>query len=185
MPVIWDEEYLQNHTKKQLNALLDSYDNAEWQCPRCDFVNPCWSRTRTIAGWDNFGTEYLVNKDCVECYFVRKSSKEYNLNGKKPRPKKRKVSPTATTYLVYRQDGKDKWWEPALYKSQSRVVIKWGSNLKSGGGAYKEINFDSPQEALDYYEDKVASKLAKGYFDPYAVKTRKKVASRRAASRKK
>lgn len=89
MPVIWDHKYLQDHTKKQLDALLASYEKAEWQCPKCDTVNPCWNRMTTISGFSNFGTEFQINYYCDKCDYRRKTGKVFNLNGMKPRPKSR------------------------------------------------------------------------------------------------
>lgn len=93
MPTIWEDKYLQDHTKKELNALRDSYDNAEWVCPKCEGLSPVWNGMTVIGGWNSFGTEYRVNLYCYDCDFKRKNRSEYALKpGQKPRPKKRQVA---------------------------------------------------------------------------------------------
>lgn len=183
MPVIWEDKYLEDHTKKQLNALLDSYEKAEWQCPRCLEVNPVWDRMRVVAGWNDFGTKYEVNRECYnfDCGYRRANGKAHNLNGKTPKQKPRKVKPTEVAELRYEIGSSNKFWTAELYKSAKKVVVKWGRWGMFGSA--KTFEFDTLTETVEFFHSKIDEKINKGYYDQNKKKPARR--SKTTAKRKK
>ena len=171
MPRIWDEDYLKNHTKTQLNALLKSYEDARWQCPRCDEVNFAWSRDRIVRGWvADWGTEFTLNNYCGECNFIRKNGKEFNLNGKKPRKQRVKSMPDRKADLRHLKGKQlsydDKRWTIELHNKEKVVRVYWGK-VRNESGGFKEFNFKNLAEAQEFYDKKINEKLRKGYRDEF------------------
>lgn len=181
MPTIWEDKYLQTHTKRQMEALMDKYEDEQWQCPRCDEVNPVWSRMRIVEGYSTYGTKYEVNYYCYnpDCNFKRSSGKQYNLNGMRPRNKDRK-KPQEYSYLEYKDTTSDKWWQIELYTYSKNVIIRWGKSTTSkGNAAFREHFFSTVKEAESFFEKRVAEKVRKGYHDPSMKAVRKKAAKKK------
>lgn len=171
MKVFWDSDY----SKKERNALYDSYDNAEWECPRCSALNPVWSRTRTIAGYNEFGVKYEVNYYCYGkkdyCSFRRKNAKQYVVGSKKTvatkttkkatTKKKVVATPKASLSVSLKNTvgTSNKFWKATNTGKSVKVV--WGKN--GSAGRTKTHKFSTVEDAVMFLGKKIAEKKDKGY----------------------
>lgn len=174
MTTIWKDKYLKSHTKRQLEALEKSYETQRWQCPRCDEINPVWSRIRIIVGnYERDGIRYEINYHCynADCNFKRSTGKEYNIYGTRPRNKDRK-KPQEFSHLEYQ----DKWWEIELLTYGRVVITRW--NDSKNEAAFQQHLFQTVKEAEDFYLKKVDEMMRKGYSNP-SVKSIKRAAAKR------